>query len=229
MQYAINQGDTLEKQEQIGRMDDVYGIATKVVAYLGEEADESDLVPPLAESLVNVLLPLEDSLQIEAKDLTRFGLPSVADRRGKALRDLFNRSWFSRKWIIQEFAMAKAVAMVCGPWTFNFELLRNAYSLCLQHGLHRIMCPESQESLTVTKEHPFYTMLVLKDLARHHLDVEDSWGSMTLAWLLINTNAHNAIYSILGVFELLKEFASLPYPLQDYSRPVEEVYTEYAS
>jgi hypothetical protein len=58
---------------------------------------------------------------------------------------------------------------------------------------------------------------------------------MTLAWLLINThyakltNAHNAIYSILGVFELLKEFASLPYPLQDYSRPVEEVYTEYTS
>jgi hypothetical protein len=159
----------------------VYGIATKVVAYLGEEADESDLVPSFPELLVDVLLPLEDSLQIEAKDLTKFGLPSVAERRWKALGDLFNRSWFLRKWMIQEFAMAKAVDMACGPWTFDFELLRNAYSLCLQHGLHRIMCPKSQESLTVTKEHPFYTMLVLKDLVRHHLDVEDSWGSMTLA------------------------------------------------
>lgn len=97
------------------------------------------------------------------------------------------------------------------------------------------MCSESQESLTVTKEHPFYAMLVLKDLVRHHLDVEDSWGSLTLAWLLINThyakltNAHDAIYSILGLFGLLGEFSGLPYPLQDYSRPVEEVYTEYTS
>jgi hypothetical protein len=44
---CINQRDILEKQEQISMMGDIYSIATKVVAYLGEEADNSDLVPPL--------------------------------------------------------------------------------------------------------------------------------------------------------------------------------------
>lgn len=119
---CINQRDILEKQEQISMMGDIYGIATKVVAWLGEEADNSDLVPPFAQLLIDILLPLEETLRIEAEDLTRIGLPPPTDRRWKALRDLFSRSWFSRKWIIQEFAMAKAVDMVCGPWTFEFEL-----------------------------------------------------------------------------------------------------------
>jgi hypothetical protein len=42
---CINQRDIVEKQEQMSMMGDIYGIATKVVVYLGEEADNSDLVP----------------------------------------------------------------------------------------------------------------------------------------------------------------------------------------
>jgi hypothetical protein len=153
----------------------------------------------------------------------------------RACRDLFSRPWFSRKWIIQEFVGGKAVDMICGPSTFNFELLQNAYSLCLQHGLHKILCPDTQEGLVVTKQHPFYTMLVIKDLVRHHFDIEDSWGRMTLPWLLVNThyakvtNAHDAIYSLLGVFTLFGSLGGLPYPLIDYSRPVQEVYAAYTS
>ena len=98
-------------------MGDIYGIATKVVVYLGEEADNSDLVP-FAQLPIDILLPLEEALQNEAEDLTRSGLPLLTDQRWKVLRDLFGRPWFSRKWIIQEFTMVKAVDMVCGPWTF---------------------------------------------------------------------------------------------------------------
>jgi len=87
-------------------MGDIYSVAINVVVWLGEEADNSDLVPPFAQLLIDILLPLEEALQIEAEDLTRFGLPPPTDRHWKALRDLFSRPWFSRKWIIQEFAMA---------------------------------------------------------------------------------------------------------------------------
>jgi hypothetical protein len=99
----------------------------------------------------------------------------------------------------------------------------------------QVKSPESHESLLVTKEHPFYTMLVLKDLLRHHFDVEDSWGEITLPWLLVNTHypgltkTHDAVYSILEIYGLFGTLAGLPYPLIDYSRAVEDVYTEWTS
>jgi hypothetical protein len=87
---CINQRDILEKQEQISMMGNIYSIATNVLVWLGEEADNSDLVPPFAQLLIDILLPLEEALQIEAEDLTRFGLPLPTDRRWKALRNLFS-------------------------------------------------------------------------------------------------------------------------------------------
>jgi hypothetical protein len=91
------------------------------------------------------------------------------------------------------------------------------------------------KALRSLKEHHFYTILVLKDLVRRHFDVEDNWGGITLPWLLINThyaeltNMHDAIYSILGIYGLFGTLASLPYPLIDYPRAVEDVYTEWTS
>lgn len=77
------QNDLLEKQEQIRGMNSIYCVATKVVAYLGEEADRGNLIPPFAKLLVGVLQRLKGSLQIEAKDLTRFGLPSATPYAGR--------------------------------------------------------------------------------------------------------------------------------------------------
>lgn len=91
-------------------MADIYGQADCVRIWLGGSDSSSDLA---------ILFIKQEILQLQHFD----DLSSSKDTSGKwrALLELMQRDWFSRRWVIQEVALAKKAIIHCGKaklaWT----------------------------------------------------------------------------------------------------------------
>ncbi|KAK6840011.1 hypothetical protein PG987_005877 [Apiospora arundinis] len=103
---CIDQNSISERNHQVRIMGDIYRRANAVLVWLGEAADDSNLV----FERISELAP------------TRFNWPLASTVQfDQAWRALITRPWFFRTWVIQEVALnsSKAIAM-CGydsvPW-----------------------------------------------------------------------------------------------------------------
>ncbi len=122
---CINQGNLVERGRHVARMGSVYALATRVVAWIGLESEDSPLALDTLEHL---------GKQIEMKRTGSIRSP-ICDRPEwihdfpcddamlSALRDLLNRRWFQRLWIWQEIVLANGDAQIqCGlktvPWYY---------------------------------------------------------------------------------------------------------------
>ena len=114
---CINQDDNSERNVQVALMDGVYKGASEVCVWLGEEGDHSDL----ALSFISRVVILDDFDRL------------VADRRTPhewtALSDLMKREWFSRRWVVQEIALAKSARLYCGGSSADWSDFAVAVSL----------------------------------------------------------------------------------------------------
>lgn len=137
-QLCINQTDNAEKSDQILLMAKIYGKAEEVLAWLGPEADDSNAVVDAFRTIGDCAMDL-DMLSY----YTRESLPilmgmlksAAADQddevavKFRALQDeaceifrpilrpmdsLFRRSYFSRIWVMQEFALGSETIFMCG-------------------------------------------------------------------------------------------------------------------
>jgi hypothetical protein len=154
-------------------MGDLYGIATSVIVFLGEESDDSDLAIDFAENLTRLLQNLPTDYHVCISDFDELNLPPPDDFCWLALRLLLNRPWFYRKWIIQEFASARAVTMVCGSRIFPSYLLENLFTESIRHGLASITTPDGASSLLMNLNHPFSSILDVRTFVRSHVEDRD--------------------------------------------------------
>jgi hypothetical protein len=79
---CINQEDNLEKQRQIRLMPKIYGLASRVVVWLGEAADGSD----------RALQEIRDAGNSKSRR-------SFSQDSSQAIAALLQRSWFQRIWV----------------------------------------------------------------------------------------------------------------------------------
>jgi hypothetical protein len=98
---CINQEDD-EKEIQIAMMEDIYSKATRVLIWLGEPKDFTPKAFACIESMCD--LSLFDGL---LKDVESHPLLHAL---GQLMKDV----WFSRRWVVQELAMAKEASLHCG-------------------------------------------------------------------------------------------------------------------
>ena len=98
-------------------MDGVYSGASEVCIWLGDAGKNSDL----ALSFISRVVILDDFDRL------------VADRRTPhewtALSDLMKREWFSRRWVVQEIALAKSARLYCGGSSADWSDFAVAVSL----------------------------------------------------------------------------------------------------
>ncbi|WYZ45971.1 hypothetical protein EsH8_IX_000196 [Colletotrichum jinshuiense] len=133
---CINQADNKEKETQIMLMHDIYLSSRRVLAYLGEEADGSREALELIEKYwrVNIPKPLNAGARAFVEDLldapvpdapagAEAELPPQGDAKWLAVSRFWNRPWFRRVWIVQEFILARDVMMICGETTVNWSQL----------------------------------------------------------------------------------------------------------
>nr|POE72138.1 heterokaryon incompatibility protein 6, or allele [Quercus suber] len=114
---CINQDDNQEKSRQIQKMAQIYNRAESVSVYLGPGDDDTRR----AIEFVDRLLKLEDFDPLTQDP----GTP--AD--WACLHDLMQKPWFSRRWIVQEIALARSATLFCGEQSVSWQDFSAATSL----------------------------------------------------------------------------------------------------
>jgi Heterokaryon incompatibility protein (HET) len=114
---CINQPDSIEKRSQIPKMSEIYNLAEEVSGWLGVAENDSTA----AIEFVRRILNLADFDQL-VRD--RSTLEECA-----AFLALMKRPWFSRRWIVQEIALARNATLYCGRASVSWSQFAGAVSL----------------------------------------------------------------------------------------------------
>ncbi|ORX95505.1 heterokaryon incompatibility protein-domain-containing protein [Clohesyomyces aquaticus] len=106
---CIDQENDDEKSQQVPMMSEIYGGSKSVCVWLGQGDEDSKMA---FEFIKHEILKLEDFDKLCDN-------PTAAPK-WNAMFSLMKRPWFSRRWIVQEIALAKDAQLYCGrsniPW-----------------------------------------------------------------------------------------------------------------
>ncbi|KAK5689813.1 hypothetical protein LTR97_012572 [Elasticomyces elasticus] len=109
---CINQNNIPERNDQVRKMGSIYSHAQRVLVWLGLATEAS------REAFDFLLRSNQNSPR------NRGAL--VEDRGWVAMKDLYQRVYWKRVWIVQEVTLAKQAVLVCGhtetPWQYISEL-----------------------------------------------------------------------------------------------------------
>ena len=145
-QLCINQHDAEERSREVAIMGQIYGLAQKIIVWLGpSDADTSnifDLFHKLGrlrdfEASEIYYLALGDqshhtgsSIKTAKDDVTRTRIPPRfppgAASIWKAVERFLDREWFFRVWTYQEIVLSKACTVYCGPYKISWDDLSDA-------------------------------------------------------------------------------------------------------
>ena len=114
---CINQDDVHEKNHQIPMMPSIYGGAERVCVWLGNATKDSDRAIDFMEEIMQDLWRFDELCKPKLNDGRETG------PYWKALFSLIMRPWFSRRWIVQEIALAKDGLIYCKRCHHLFFLL----------------------------------------------------------------------------------------------------------
>ncbi|KAJ2971076.1 hypothetical protein NUW58_g9518 [Xylaria curta] len=115
---CIDQSNNDEKNNQVPMMSSIYGNSRCVYVWLGPEADNSNLAMDFIQNRV-----------LNLKDFDRLVEESNTRAEWKALTELIKRPWFTRRWIIQEIALARDAFLLCGQKKIRWVDFADAISL----------------------------------------------------------------------------------------------------
>ncbi|KAE9365154.1 HET-domain-containing protein [Stipitochalara longipes BDJ] len=219
---CINQKDDLERSLQVGIMKEIYKKAIHVVIWLGKEtAEDADAFTLL--SRFDHLFKEKGLIDVGNVENFLYGLelPAEESQEWTALVKLFQRPWFQRIWVLQEAVMAREMTVVCGSHLVRWDLI---YRLALS-----VQSSGMLGTYQVDPHAPGISCAVVvgKLKIAHELAHTEEW---TLLELLRLTRKYNATDARDKVFAL-HGVVTNPYSIGaavDYSKPLEEVYTDVA-
>jgi len=115
---CINMYDAAEKNSQVSKMAQIFSGATSVCVWLGEGDELSNRAFVFLGKLVQNLWDFEEYCKSAS---------NTAD--WAALASVMNRPWFSRRWVVQEIALAKDATLHCGESTISWQDFSQGISL----------------------------------------------------------------------------------------------------
>lgn len=101
-QLCINYRDTNEAEVQLELIPEIFRRASEVMVWLGESSDDSTLAMQFIPDLLN--LDLVDTLVKQESTPVKW----------RALINLMQRPYFSRRWVFLELMLAKRAVLYCG-------------------------------------------------------------------------------------------------------------------
>jgi len=113
---CINQSDVIEKKAQVSRMHEIYSEAREVV-WLGEGNEDTRRTFDLLRSILN-LEKLDKLIKDENKQ-----------EQWMLIINLMKLPWFSRRWVIQELALARHATVRWGEQSLPWEQFADAIAL----------------------------------------------------------------------------------------------------
>ncbi|KAJ0164211.1 Heterokaryon incompatibility protein 6, OR allele [Colletotrichum tanaceti] len=121
-QLCINQNDNAEKGRQVRMMRRIYSAAARVAVWTGLPADDSDLLLPHLRAMSALIRQLRYADVVRAHADIAF-LRRVS-RAFRAFRAFCERPYWTRLWIIQEFAVGAEIDVLCGRASVEYAELR---------------------------------------------------------------------------------------------------------
>ncbi|RYP54282.1 hypothetical protein DL768_000856 [Monosporascus sp. mg162] len=130
---CINQDDHEERNHQVQMMSRVYTRAKEVCIWLGEDTDESKTAIDFIHEKIT-----------ELKNIDAICSDKRYTEKWQALMMLMQRDWFSRRWVVQEIALAIKAKIYCGPDSIPWKEFAVAVELFVEvetatHRLSEIM------------------------------------------------------------------------------------------
>ena len=110
--------------------------AGKVFLWLGEErrGDKEgwEYLSTVREAILPTLSSGDAVLQ-QRSTLQSWGLPSRSDKTWQITKDLLQRRWFPRPWILQEFVLAKELEIRCDSFKLDFGVVFDMMEIASRH------------------------------------------------------------------------------------------------
>ncbi|KAL8992894.1 MAG: hypothetical protein Q9169_006759, partial [Polycauliona sp. 2 TL-2023] len=232
---CINQHDGVEKAQQVARMASIYGNASKVVAWLGEDPRVSlnvSSIIKLAEKAEDIGLQSPEGENRETilkwaygdseKGRWTMGVMSAVDDAG--FPSLYQSSWFTRMWIVQEALLARNLTLHFGTAYLDWDIFENVMML--------------MQAINTAIRYPMTGRESFVKYAWPLIEVRDHWlrskshsfepSSVTYYMHQFRRRGckddRDRVFALLG---LLGENTGLDV-VADYSKSVTQIYTEFA-
>ncbi|KAF2001526.1 heterokaryon incompatibility protein [Amniculicola lignicola CBS 123094] len=124
-QLCVNQSDSAEKSVQIGLMSEIYKKATRVIVWLG----------PGDESSREMFDKMETPDRYTPGIRSTFGQPATDHIYAPAIREFWQRPWFTRGWIVQEILLSKNAVILAGDVQLNLQDLADLCAIPSSHAI----------------------------------------------------------------------------------------------
>jgi hypothetical protein len=224
---CIDQRNLEERSAQVSLMFRIYGSATRVLVWLGEQSDDSDLAFDVIASWSRPSAILVDRLNTKSIEF-------------KALDNLFARSWWNRSWVVQEVANSKIVEFVIGyrhlPWEDFY------HSLLHVHGDEHRVAKDALETGLDHRRNVAYSLLGVGGYARPIDRLRQMSSAIDELAVAKEGNLDQGGFEILlpkfghrqasdprdKIYSILKIVSDDLQVLPDYTKSVQEVYTDLA-
>ncbi|KAF2032465.1 HET-domain-containing protein [Setomelanomma holmii] len=118
---CINQKNKEERSYQVSMMSLVYTRASQVCVWLGEDDDNSQKAFRFIRDDISHL-----------KNFDQLCTEDVHAPKWRAFVALMQRDWFSRRWVVQEIALAPVASVYCGPDELEWRELAIAVELFVE-------------------------------------------------------------------------------------------------
>ncbi|KAF2085351.1 HET-domain-containing protein, partial [Saccharata proteae CBS 121410] len=118
---CINQNNIDERNQQVTKMDLIYGNAENVCIWLGPGDDRSKLAMDFIKNNVLRLWDFDKLCENIEKS-----------QEWAALITLMKREWFSRRWVVQEIALSRRGTVHCGDEEIDWQAFADAVSLFVE-------------------------------------------------------------------------------------------------
>lgn len=116
---CIDQQNDMEKSEQVQKMNEIYRKAHMVCIWLG--TDDPEFHSSKAMAFIKDVIQLENLDQLLNRDENL--------HKWASLFQLLKWSWFSRRWVIQELALAQEATVLCGQSEIHWDDFRDAIGI----------------------------------------------------------------------------------------------------
>ncbi|KAF4334681.1 heterokaryon incompatibility [Fusarium beomiforme] len=207
---CINQGDMAERNAQVNLMQKVYGQAEKVLVWLGEPTDGSLVGMRLLQNRMvgvgwhqwkidqsygNPTLPFSKAAKDSIALMNRSRL--VEEHVNGEVRELLDRPWWRRTWIIQEAVLAKNIQIICGDECITWDTVAS----CLK----RLKMTQVQVFGVKLSDRSMFPDQMYSLISGYHRQWHSSPGSIDLLDVLYQfrslecTDAHDRIYGFLAL------------------------------
>ena len=135
---CINQKQFDEKNKQVPMMSKIYGGAKEVCIWLGDGDEDSRIAFEFIDKEVLKLQKFDALCDDES-----------SSRKWNAMLNVMKRPWFSRRWVVQEIALANDGTIYCGKDTIPWNDFADAVQLFVEvetatHRLSEVMKKDPQ-------------------------------------------------------------------------------------